>query len=116
MLTAGSLILAFTLPVFASAQATSTNNGSAEALGVTGTLTTSQAGVTLTRNAAPKFGDIPSQTTACGDYVYGGHCSYLTGIVVSTSVAVGTVVPSSLSLTDKYGNTFPAVSFTLTIH
>ena len=101
-------------------QITIENTGTSEALGIQGTLTTSNTSVTITRGSPIYFGDIQGGSTACGNTYSSGQGGYCIGLAyeptfsVPVSVSVGTVIPFSLALTDTNSNHF-ALSFNYTV-
>src|SRR5207247_2492007 len=89
--------------------------GSAQARDVTGTLSTSQSGVSIEGSTMLYFGIVGGGSTACGSTSAGGagYCSPAPRISVATSVAAGTAIPFRLQLADGHGNSF-TVTFSYT--
>jgi hypothetical protein len=91
-----------------------TNTGTAKALGITGNLTTTTAGVTITGGTGLTFSDLGAGSSACGVMATvsfaAGSCSqsssYYPAVTLATSVTAGTTISFSLAITDKYGNSF----------
>lgn len=99
-----------------------TNTGTAQALGITGNLTTTTAGVTITGGTGLNFSDIDARSSACGTVgttYYAGSCSqpssYYPTVTLATSVTAGTMISFSLALADEYGSTF-AVPFSVPVY
>jgi hypothetical protein len=95
------------------------NSGSSSALGIEGTVTTSQAGVTIADGSKLYFGMIDGGATVCGSSTpgYAGDCNasyYLLKVQVAATVAATTIVPFLLQLEDAVGNTSTA-TFELTL-
>jgi len=97
------------------------NGGSATALGIKGTLSSSTPGVSIQSGSNLDFGDISGGGSACGDTGNGssGYCGtgYGSGafpqVTVVSSVSAGTSSAFSLALTDIHGNAF-TINFTYT--
>ncbi|MBI2377806.1 MAG: hypothetical protein HYV07_27640 [Deltaproteobacteria bacterium] len=98
-----------------SLQITLRNNGSAQARGVTGLLSTTQAGVTIASSTV-YFGHISGGSTSCGSTSSSGagYCSPAPSVSIGAGVASGTPVRFSVALTDAYGNT-ASLSFDVTV-
>jgi hypothetical protein len=94
-------------------------NGGSRVLGLSGNLSTTQAGVTVTNGQGIKFGDIGYGGGPCGNATSAGSCSSVSAsypqVSLSTAVAAGTVIPFQLTVTDSLGNSFGALSFSLTV-
>jgi hypothetical protein len=97
------------------------NTGTSKALGITGTLTTSTTGVTITGGTGLQFGDINPGLSACGviGTLGAGSCAsgstYYPTVSLATSAATGTTITFTLALKDQFGNVF-AVSFSVTVY
>jgi hypothetical protein len=89
------------------------NSGTSDALGLTASLTTTLAGVTITNGANLALGTIRAGYSACATVqgatvgaCYASSASSYPSIAVSTAITVGTIVSLSLAITDAYGNKY----------
>lgn len=97
------------------------NTGSAKAIGLTASLTTSNGAVSVVNGTNLKFGDISSSSSGCGVAAASGYSpgtcfaprSEYPLLTASSSLSAGSLVPFTLVVKDKYGNTFN-LNFSLT--
>ncbi|MEN9800455.1 MAG: hypothetical protein RL653_4152 [Pseudomonadota bacterium] len=82
------------------------NTGTMPATGVTGTLTTTTPGVTLTYATDMVFGNISAGALSCADDSTCGSTTVGPVLTVSSAVPVGTVINFQLVLTDSLQNSY----------